>query len=48
MRAAALLVRREWGLVWAAVHAGLAGRGWRAIRLTLTALCLSPKADRER
>ncbi|MEU2597244.1 hypothetical protein [Streptomyces hirsutus] len=40
MRAAALLVHREWGRVWAAVRAGLAGRGWRAIPLTLTALCL--------
>ncbi|MEV7863043.1 hypothetical protein AB0O86_30610 [Streptomyces hirsutus] len=46
MRAAALLVRRERGLVWAAVRAGLAGlaglagRRWRAIPLTLTALCL--------
>ncbi|MFE9922735.1 hypothetical protein ACFYQA_14445 [Streptomyces sp. NPDC005774] len=40
MRAAAILVRREWGPMWAAVRAGLAGRGWRAIPLTLTALCL--------
>ncbi|MFC5958311.1 hypothetical protein ACFP51_28850 [Streptomyces pratens] len=29
MRSAAILVRREWGPMWAAVRAGLAGRRWR-------------------
>ncbi|MFI1587499.1 MULTISPECIES: hypothetical protein [Streptomyces] len=36
----ALFAQREWGPLWAAVRAGLAGRGLRAIPLTLTALCL--------
>ncbi|MEU5714205.1 hypothetical protein AB0G71_00175 [Streptomyces sp. NPDC020403] len=40
MRHAAAFARREWGPLRAAVRAGLAGRGWRAIPLTLTALLL--------
>ncbi|MFE4454639.1 hypothetical protein [Streptomyces sp. NPDC056796] len=40
MRTAAIAVRREWGLAWGAVRSGLAERGWRALTLTSTALCL--------
>ncbi|WP_345943505.1 hypothetical protein [Streptomyces sp. SID8352] len=40
MEAAAGFARREWGPVWTAVRTGLAGRGPRAIPLTLVSLCL--------
>lgn len=41
MNTVAAFARREWGPLWTTVRTALATRGWRAVPLTLAAVCLT-------
>ena len=45
MSALVRLARAEWGPLYAAVRAGLVERGWRAIPMTVAAVCLTALAQ---